>query len=418
MLLIDDASTDDEIRLYLDSLDHPRIRKIRNEENLGFVRTVNRGFRETNTDVVILNSDTWVPPGWLRRLLVAASTDPKIATVTPLSDNAGAFSAPIMGERNETPPWLGRDAIGRIVAQSASRIYPNAPTGNGFCMFIRRRALNDVGDFDAEAFPRGYGEENDFCMRLVASGWRNVVDDATYVFHERSVSFGDEKTDLMTQGRAALELRHPTYSEVVRAFVSSPEMEAVRDRVRWTFSEPRDTRPRVLMLLHQGGGGTPATTMDLIAGLTKRFQSLVLRSNGSRIELIDGGIEAEPLDSWTLDQPLSAVVTTDPEYRSILAHVLTRYNIELMHVRHLIGHTFDAPEIARSLGIPVVLSFHDFYLVCPSIHLLDEKRSYCARHVHRGHGRLLATDTLGARWHADPQALWGVQVAKIGLADA
>src|SRR3546814_16309874 len=50
------------------------------------------------------------------------------------------------------------------------------PTGNGFCMYIRRAMLEDVGLFDEQAFPVGYGEENDLCMRAIDAGWHHLVD--------------------------------------------------------------------------------------------------------------------------------------------------------------------------------------------------------------------------------------------------
>ena len=57
-------------------------------------------------------------------------------------------------------------------------------------MYIRRAALADVGLFDADAFGRGYGEENDFCLRASARGWRHLLACDTFVYHEGTVSFG------------------------------------------------------------------------------------------------------------------------------------------------------------------------------------------------------------------------------------
>ena len=46
---------------------------VRREQNLGFVRNMNAAFRDTApADVVIVNSDTVVPPAWLERLRAAA----------------------------------------------------------------------------------------------------------------------------------------------------------------------------------------------------------------------------------------------------------------------------------------------------------------------------------------------------------
>ncbi len=190
IVVVDDASTDPRMLDLLDSLPGRGVEVMRSTENRGFVETANDVFDSTTGDVVLLNSDTLVPPGWLTRMVAAAIRQPKVATVTALSNNAGAFSAPEFGRRNDVPRWLTSDDVGRLIAQTSERIYPSGPTGNGFCMYFRRAALDEVGVFDAEAFPRGYGEENDFCMRSRAAGWKHLVDDSTYVMHDRSASFG------------------------------------------------------------------------------------------------------------------------------------------------------------------------------------------------------------------------------------
>ena len=64
-------------------------------------------------------------------------------------------------------------------------------------MYIRRKALDEVGPFDAERFTFGYGEENDFCLRATALGWRHRLACDTFVYHKGSVSFGDRAHKLI-----------------------------------------------------------------------------------------------------------------------------------------------------------------------------------------------------------------------------
>ena len=90
--IIDDASTDPRIGAWLDLLaeaGHPQVKILRNEQNLGFVQTVNRGMSQSRRDVVLLNSDTLVTPHWLQRLRDCADGDPRTATVTPFSNKIG-----------------------------------------------------------------------------------------------------------------------------------------------------------------------------------------------------------------------------------------------------------------------------------------------------------------------------------------
>src|SRR3546814_2867894 len=86
------------------------------------------------------------------------------------------------------------------------------PTGNGFCLYVKRGLIDAIGLFDDRAFPEGYGEENDFCMRALAAGWYNVVDPRTWVHHVRSASFGNRREALAKAGAERMDEMHPNYS--------------------------------------------------------------------------------------------------------------------------------------------------------------------------------------------------------------
>jgi GT2 family glycosyltransferase len=163
IIVINDASSDKRIYDVLDRYkDISHITVYHNDVNLGFTRTINRGIDLADrSDVVFLNSDTKVTPGWLHNLRVAAYSEERIGTATPLSNNAGAFSAPEIGQQNPIPSWMSLDDYARAITQISLRTYAKAPTGNGYCMYVRRDCLDETGKLDADAFPRGYGEEND-----------------------------------------------------------------------------------------------------------------------------------------------------------------------------------------------------------------------------------------------------------------
>ncbi|MBK7471336.1 MAG: glycosyltransferase [Betaproteobacteria bacterium] len=169
LLLIDDASPDGRIAPLLHGMaaQDSLIRVSTNARNLGFIGTVNRGFDETTGDVILLNSDTIVTTGWLPKMLACAASDPRIATITPFSNNAEICSYPEMCGNH---PWvMGDDPEfpNRALELASRRDYPDLPTAVGFCMYVRRAALDVVGRFD-ERYGLGYGEENDFCRRLAA----------------------------------------------------------------------------------------------------------------------------------------------------------------------------------------------------------------------------------------------------------
>lgn len=254
LILIDDASTESEITPLLERhIDRLGVEVLRNESNLGFTATVNRGMRHApDAEVVLLNADTEVGPNWLDGLRRAAYSQPDIASATAVSDNAGAFSVPELERENPWPsPWNFAQAA-RALWQDAGTGYPCLPTGNGFCMYIRRNVLEAVGLFDAEAFPQGYGEENDFSQRASATGLRHVIAGNVLVHHERSLSFGVERREALGhRGMQVLRERWPNYESDVGATLFSFERRALDWRVRRLYAAAETSAPplpRVLRL--------------------------------------------------------------------------------------------------------------------------------------------------------------------------
>jgi GT2 family glycosyltransferase len=226
LLLIDDASTDPGTVEYLTDF-YARhalalnITLVRHSQNQGFVRTANEGLRRSTRDVVLLNSDTIVTAGWVDKLQKAAYSDWRIATVTPLSNNATICSVPEIAKENELPPGHTVESFGALIDRIALRHYPRLPTAVGFCMYIRRKALDEIGFLDELRFGRGYGEENDFCLRASRQGWIHVLDDATFVYHKGGVSFTDDvKRAEVEKHLAVLDRLYPDYLSMVHQFLA------------------------------------------------------------------------------------------------------------------------------------------------------------------------------------------------------
>ncbi len=364
-----------------------KLQIIHNPKNLGYTATVNKAMAEcANHDVALLNSDTRVTPNWLEQLQLTAYMSANIGTVTAISNNAGAFSVPELGDvGNQTPSNFNDAEIGRLIRQNSLRLYPNTPTANGFCLFIKRELLNQIGDFNADLFPRGYGEENEFSMRSRNAGWQHKVDDACFIFHQRSASFGDEKAILIENANNVLRKRYPEYSKLAADFCVSPAMQQVRRHVRLLYQNARTPKPsilpkpRIIYVLHGNAtGGTPYTTRDLMNNLASKWDIFLAECDRSTITLkrmING--ELQLMGEWKLQTPLSIADQFRPDYAAIMLYLLQTYAIELVHIRHLHKHSLDLPRIANALHIPVILSFHDFYFVCPTINLLDEKQKFC-----------------------------------------
>ena len=333
LIVIDDASTDAAIApLLARYAAQPRVRVLRNEANRGFTATANRGIREAGgADVVLLNADTQVGPNWLQGLRRAAHADALVATATAVSDNAGAFSVPELERENAWPNAWSFDDAARALAQQAGLAYPQLPTGNGFCLYIRRSVIDAIGLLDEAAFAQGYGEENDFCQRAAQHGLRHVIAGNVYVGHARSASFGAERrAALGAAGMAVLRERWPDYEAAVGRSLFSFERRVLDWRVRRAFARAAAPKPRLLWV------GTDAPTWP-------DAEVWNLQANGSENELVlDGRVVAA--NTWQAHDP-------EPSYRA-LWDWLQVFAIERLIVAE---RKESAAEIlCRLLDIPIV----------------------------------------------------------------
>lgn len=400
VIMIDDASPDERIWPLLQEWEkqQPNFRAIRNQSNLGYTATVNRGCELASPgDIILLNSDTMVPPRWVEQLAACAYSRPRVATVTAISNAAGAFSVPKNNEVNSLPPGWEFEEMADFVARTSQRLRPVVPTGNGFCLYLTRAARAAVGPFDAENFPNGYGEENDYCLRAAAAGLVNLIDDATYVFHRRSASFGEKKAEILKTSRAVLDQLHPDYTERIREWSRADPLDPVREEMQRKLERivgegsesvlPNDDRPTLLFVLHDGKGGTRFTSEDLSEAVAWRYRVVILRTAiecWTVYENLDTGLvpvrRYDFAETWQVDRPLTS------DRLAALREICADYRVGLAHVRHLLASGPELLDVLHELKVPIVFSFHDFYAVCPTIQLLDETQTYCAGHCTAGAG--------------------------------
>ena len=233
-VIINDASPDERIAPMLNAfaLATPHMQVRHNASNQGFTWNVNQAFAAAGVDepVCLLNSDALVTSNWLDEMLKCVSNDAAVGTVTPFSNNATICSFPDFSRAWPVPETAERERIAQTLRERP--VAPiDLPTGVGFCLLISAACRAKVGRFDIENFPRGYGEENDFCMRAAAVGFRNVLCPNAYVAHVGGVSFSQSTQALMKIGGERLLARHPTYDAQVSEWIARDPVRARRDEI-------------------------------------------------------------------------------------------------------------------------------------------------------------------------------------------
>lgn len=207
IIIVDDGSSEQTYK-YLVEMEKlcPNITRIRNEQGHGYCYAANMGMKESRAQyMILLNSDTIVTEGWVDKLIACAKSDPAIGIVGPLSNTASWQSIPqifdVQGDwcHNVLPEGVTIESFGKMIEKTSSRIYPQVPLLNGFCMLITRQTVEKIGYFDEENFGPGFGEEDDFNLRAGKAGVKLAVADDTYIYHAQSKSYTDEKRRLLCE---------------------------------------------------------------------------------------------------------------------------------------------------------------------------------------------------------------------------
>lgn len=360
IVVMNDASPESEICTYLAALESGgRITLVSNESNLGFVATCNRAFLlHPERDVVLLNSDTVVADSWLDRIVACAKSAPHTASVTPFSNNATICSYPRIAVSNKLVPELSlRELDGMFGAVNAGR-HVEIPTGVGFCMLMTRTAIDAVGMFDVEAFGRGYGEENDWCLRAAEKGFTHRLCGDVFVFHRGEVSFGGDASAGKQQAQSVIDARYPAYRKLISQHLEDDPARVLRRRVDLArlAASPRS---RVLFITHNWGGGTEKHVNDLAALLTESIDALVFRPHNEQSLSIRWLRDGEEFEAFFEDRK-------DPED---VLQLLRTIGISRVHLHHVHGLPAYVLDLHSKLGVPLDITLHDFFPVTWRYHL-------------------------------------------------
>ena len=378
LVVVDDATPEPAIAAFLDDLTaQGQITLLRNAGNQGFVRSVNRAMALHPTrDAILLNADTQVHGDWIARIRRAAYSQDRVATVTPFSNNAEIASHPHPCQSNPMPASLASMDEAFATANAGKSVA--MPTAIGFCMVIRRAAWQQVGAFDEAAFGRGYGEENDFCLRATALGWQHLLACDVFVYHRGGASFGQETSIRRQAAMAILRKRYPHYEPMVQRFIRKDPAAPCRvaaDLARLANSG----RPKVLFVSHDRGGGTWRHMRDLAELCLEELDILTLRP-------APGGFLAL---AWLRPgERLELHYNHRTQWEGLIA-ILQQLSVQRVHVHHLVDLPEQVAGLAQTLGVPMDITIHDYYAICPRITLTGTKDRYCGEPDEAGCNRCL-----------------------------
>ena len=196
VVVVDNGSEDGSVDALLAAF--PDVAVVRPGANLGYARAANLGIAAARHDVVaVINPDAERRTGSAAAMLARFSADPRLGALGPRIREPGGATYPSARRMPTMAESAGHALLAPVwPANPVTRRYRQEDEDparardvdwvSGAAIWLRRRALDDVGGWDERFFM--FLEDVDLCWRLRAAGWRVAYEPAGEVLHVEGVS--------------------------------------------------------------------------------------------------------------------------------------------------------------------------------------------------------------------------------------
>ncbi|ORX23123.1 hypothetical protein BVF91_07510 [Thermoanaerobacterium sp. PSU-2] len=388
IIIINDNSTDNRIENFLQNLKINNYIILNNEVNLGFVKSVNKGMKYSSNDVILLNSDTIVTDYWIDKLVEKGYSNPYIATVTPYTNNGTICSIPKFLNDNNIPDGYTANEYANLIERISIRKFIEIPTAVGFCMFIKREVLEKVGYFNEDDFGKGYGEENEFCMRAKYKGYIHTICDYCFIQHKGSMSFKEDKLKYIKKNLNKLNELYPEYDLTIKEFIENTDLKNIAEYISFHSDLKVNKKYNILYLIHNDVyddikhpiGGTEYHVKDIIENSDKtKYNFFILFAEKNIIYLRIINDKINKIFKFFISEQLKINTFYNFEFFDILKNIITHFDINLLHIQHL--RDLPITTISSIKGffkyLPIIVTVHDYFPIDPTVNLLDIKNEFC-----------------------------------------
>jgi hypothetical protein len=221
VLVIDNASTDGSAAMV--ARDFPTVRLLPNSTNVGFARACNQGIAASSAPLLLLlNPDTFIPPGALAGLLGFVRAYPDAGACSPLLLTPDGSAQAFAFGGDPTPAYLLRRGLLRLLLGRSLHpwrlSYVRAVDWvSGACLLVRRAAIEQAGLLDEQFFL--YFEDVDWCLRIRRQGWRVYYVPQVAIIHAGGRSLARNPAARHAYTHSLARFYHKHYSLAARLWL-------------------------------------------------------------------------------------------------------------------------------------------------------------------------------------------------------
>ena len=184
ILIIDNKSTDNTIEVIEKNFSDVKI--IKSKKNLGFGKANNIGleiaYRDGADYFLLLNQDVFIEKNTIKTLIHYSRKEPNYGVISPIHLN-GRGSALDYNFSMYISPEKCKNLISDMFLNKLQPKLYSVPFVNAAAWLITKKCIENIGGF-SDSFHH-YGEDNNYCQRVLYHGLKIGVSPHTIIYHDR-----------------------------------------------------------------------------------------------------------------------------------------------------------------------------------------------------------------------------------------
>lgn len=310
-------------------------------------------------DIVFWNVLETLASDWADKLQKVLYEHKNVGTVSPLYESGLIAQNAKMDILNNLTP----DGAADILQACTPKEFPEVEHNDFSCVLIRKELLQEIGIPDRELL-RNPLKALQWFERASQFGWIHKVCTNVLV---RDVGLKDEGCCSFSHyGKHLID-------ELIENIITFDRLHLGNGRkciLHYLLADFQEGR-------RNNVGGTQFHVADLVECQRFAYNVFVLARDGEYLRLteyVDN--EQHEFDFWVGDIP-DNIRFFDKRFNEICQTILKCFGIDLIHIHHTLWMTLDIFYVAGKLGIPVVLSIHDYHFTCPVLKMINPRGDLC-----------------------------------------
>lgn len=163
-----------------------------------------------------------------------------------------------------------------------------------------------------------------------------------------------------------------------------PEI-VVKEAVMGNIEAKTKKKKNILYVLHgdfcedasNNRGGTQLHVKNLVEQLKDTHNIFVLARDEEYVRFTDYSQGKKQVYKFLVEEKEDKPILYDEKIKNVVKNLLELFPIDLVHIHHTVDLSFDVFREVKKKEIPMLITIHDYYYICPTIKLLDEELNFC-----------------------------------------